>query len=380
MMSKPLMLAFAGQGDTAFTNIEELLNDLLGYGPEDDEGYYEGTKDDDTEAFFVFPSDVLGDGLDKVIDWSAKAGLDLCVLHTSGDEDALSSVLNDADKVADSTDIVALTLEFLRKAEAKGFDPHLVLLYGDGDQDSESLLRAVTEDTEYPILDLTAGLDEINWVPDEGDEPDPEPEPEPEEKPKRSRAKKVEPLDEGDEPLDDEPHQITVDEAVAEAEAETPDLPHDRGSVTTTIEVDDLDEGDPVKVALVLTEENVRRIVREEIDAAFYVLGARIAQFAAAGNLPEESTGEAEATEQPQVGTTEAPGQSEGVSEAPKRRSRGGRPRKDGSPAVPADEQKHAFVRDEDGALTKRGRGKPRKGTEVVELTLAEAREQGWEG
>jgi hypothetical protein len=385
-----IALAIAGQADIAYENVEALLNDWLGFGEPDSDGVYEAPEDP-VEVYFPVTGGHWSDGLDTVVDWSATAGLNFNAV-IEPEHDDVSAVLEDTDAVLEAEDVNKALIDVLLNGKEKGFDVYLLLLWGDeGDPNSEELL-SLADEAGIPVKDLSGGLDDIVFAEDPSDdaEPEPEPEPEPEEKPSRSQRRRKEAVAEE---LPDEAEEltesdVTVGEVVKpkrsrskakEAEPvegqttledQIAQAAHEK-RVPTTIEVEGLADDDPLKVALVLTEERARELVREEIGSFLLaivmdmgLIAPAIAQYF---DDAVEATGAPETPQEPEVAEEAAP-------EAPKRSGRGGRPRKDGSPAQP---QKKAYLVDEAGEYSRRGRGKPRKGSTVVELTKAEAEDLG---
>jgi hypothetical protein len=361
-VSQRPMVAFAGNGDATADNITALLNDWLGYTDNGDEKFAE--PEIKPEVFFILPDGTVGPGLDKVIDWSSLAHQELCVLHTQG-SNMDPDLLADIDKRLAVDDTVDTAVAMLSRSSEKGFDPYLVVLWDEGGEPSEmeDLLEAAAQ-AGIPTKSLLDGLDDVSITPDEP-EADDEPEPEPSTKAQRRRREKAEPVEELTEDEEEltEDHRITVDEAVADAEAE--ELPHDRGATSYSGANGPLIPAD--------VEQEIRAIARGvAMEAVADAISASLAGIVEILGYRLEVAGAPQTAQEPEVVEEDAP-------EPPKPSSKGGRPRADGSPAVPKDEQPVAFVRDEDGVLTKKGRGRPRKGSEIVMLTLAEAVGQGWE-
>jgi hypothetical protein len=376
-----IALAIAGQADIAYDNVEALLNDWLGFGEPDDEGIYE-QPESPVEVYFPVTGGHWSDGLDTVVDWSATAGLNFNAVIES-DHDDVKAILEDTDAVLEAEDVNKALIDVLVNGKSKGFDVYLLLLWGDeGDPNSEELL-SLADEAGIPVKDLSGGLDDIVFAEDPSDDAEPEPEPEPEAKPSRSQRRRKEAVaeelpDEAEElteaDVDPEPAakpkrsrskksepgpltegQTTLEEQIAQAA-------HER-RIPTTIEVEGLADDDPLKMALVLTEERARELVREEVGAFLLAVVMDLGLIAPA----VEGTGAVLSPSEPEVAEEDAP--------APATRSgRGGRPRKDGSPAQP---QKKGYLVDEEGNYSRRGRGKPRKGSTVVELTKAEAEDLG---
>lgn len=204
-------------------------------------------------------------------------------------------------------------------ATPEGTERYLVLLWGEeGDDATEDLLARATKE-EIPVKDLTAGLDDL-ILEDEA----PAPAPEPEEKPRRGRARDTE---QTEKVLDKLEADRKKDEALRAAER--------------------ADEGQNTEeVAL------AAQTATAGVEAAPQALLTALDGFVRA--IVTEMT-------------------------APKPI---GRPRADGQPAGGADPNAEVIkvIYDEEaGEYRKRGRGRPRKGEVVKEITVGEAKKLGIE-
>jgi hypothetical protein len=308
----------------------------------------------------------------------------------------------------------------------------LVLLWGDDPGEEAEHLLEVALDAGVSVKDLTNGLDDLIF----DEEPTPEPEPEPAPKPSRGRgkAKVTEPLVPEVEALDDapEPEEPVVlalgpgKPAGALAAKETPlDWSHGEPPVAP---------GEPEwfqeayealrEATQYLIEDDIngevgalyqRRPITTLVDTGYlnlyhyrisggrtyldpalitkvlaqaYTLLAGEDAVAAQGQLAKSRTDRlitkkveaaalaiATSPQEPEGDEAQAeyhPAPVEEANEAPSRPIRG-RPRKDGSPAQPR--TTISVISEEDGTYSKRGRGRPRAGQEVVEITIAEYKE-----
>lgn len=417
----PITIAVAGSGSTTADNLADLLNDFLGFGEEDADGFYGAS---DREITLILPA---GDAwsnkeLHKVVEWSAKADLPYLVILEDGatEKGFVKKTLADADG-ADIKGVPAGTvgqalLEALADEMANDVETYLVLLYGD-DEDGpgeviEDLLEAAL-DQGIPVKDLTEGLDDIKFAEEDPtdvarglhDDPEPEPEPEPEKPARRRGRAKAEEQAVAEEPLE-EPAKVSADEARAaakrakeEGEARkaevlaktnanlTEDLPHDRHSQTSlqagyvSILAEDLTSilevvkyatayfgaEDTTNAAVNLAPEVQYRPLTRALAEVQENLGAILSQ-----ETPSEAAGSTETAEK----APEVPQEPEAA--AAPRKSRG-RPRADGTPAQPKDPNEPTITvfEDEDGNLTKAGRGRPPKGQKRTKITEAQAREEG---
>lgn len=183
-LSKRIAVAFAGPGDVRELTITSLLNDWLGFGEKDAEGYYEAS-DNEIDVFFPASAEHYNDNLAKVVDWSAWADLPYTVVLQKNDrDDSIETLVDDAATVIEATNVNKALVDAL--VESKADEKYLVLLWGeDGDEEAETL-ATLAELKSIPIKDLTAALDDLQFK-DDGEEEEPEPEPVPEEKPARGR-------------------------------------------------------------------------------------------------------------------------------------------------------------------------------------------------
>lgn len=352
MTENSISLAVAGSGDIDPENVKALLNDWLGFGDEDDEGFPEPSE---REIVLYAPmGEALTPGVRTVLEWADYADVPYVLVTQDGEQEdkKLRKLVRGADDVITVSNIGAELVDNLEKAEGEAF---LLLLWGDGGDEFSEMLLDLASAAEVPAKDLTAGLDDISFAEETEPEPEPEPEPAPKAKGKK-KAKVEEELTQEEEPL--------VDEAQAEFRPEPKEKKSDYSvKEVLTIVLAYLNAQDRVNAVKNLDEPRpspLTALVSETLAS----LGQDASQEAADGTESQDP----------------APEEDEDAPEEPKR-SRG-RPRKDGTPAQARgeDAQKIAFIKDEDGNYRKRGRGRPKSGEEVVHLTAAEIADLGLDG
>ena len=189
MSETPITVAFAGPADVTPEAIKALLNDYLGFGPDDADGY-PTPSDREIELIFPIQKDHLSQGLQNVLAWSAYADLPYTAVIPKAElySDATSEYRNEAVERIPAVNVNAEIVDLLSHAKGEGV---LVLLWGEGDdagdEDTEMLLDlALAENVK--VVDLTAGLDDMTFA-DEEPAPEPEPEPAPARRSRRSAAK-----------------------------------------------------------------------------------------------------------------------------------------------------------------------------------------------
>ena len=176
MSEAPISLAFAGPADVTPEAIKALLNDYLGFGPDDADGF-PLPSDREIELIFPIQEEHLSEGFMNVIEWSGYADLPFTAITDKADQSTVvANIIEDAAEVFGVSNVNAKVIDMLAHAEGEGV---LVLLWGEGDdagdEDTEMLLDlALAENVK--VVDLTAGLDDMTFA---EEEPAPEPEPEP---------------------------------------------------------------------------------------------------------------------------------------------------------------------------------------------------------
>ncbi|MDX3260711.1 hypothetical protein PV336_15940 [Streptomyces sp. MI02-2A] len=377
---KPITLAFAGNADVDAENIKALLNDLVGLGDEDADGIPEPSE---REINLIFPvtRDHLTDGVENVLSWSEYADLPYVAVTDNKRSRAVEDVLSDADEVVHASNVTAGVIDLLKDADSRGEEVRVILLWGEEGGEQAELLLDAAEQAGFKAYDLASGLDDISFGDPEGEQaPEPEPEPEPE-KPRRGsrrgrRNAEPEPMEPEEQPLTEdapeeekpkrrgrkqETHPVEedieqqVNRAAQKAQRETApveDKEVDLLLVRTALESAYAAFRLEDERNAVINQADVReRPLTELLRKALNTFGDDPKQPAKAPEKPEESEAEEKADETP--------------------RRRRGRPR---------DESKtYDFLEDEDGNLTRRGRGRIPRGTKVVKLTRAEAEEKGLE-
>lgn len=369
-MTSPITIAFAGHGDVDKDNARALLNDLVGLGDEDKEGY---PAPSEREIFVIIPvtKEHLSDGLDVILDWLEYADLPFtAVSDKAAKSRAVDKVTKEAEKIDLATNVTARTIDLLREAEADG-DSYLILAY-DEESDADELLLDAAMTAGIPAKDLTAGLDDLKFSAEAEPTPDPEPEP-----PRRGRR--------GGRRTEEEatPEEVPLTE---DAVKEAPKTPARRSRTATKPVAEAAPTEESTRASVPAAEMDLILVVNALDSAyrAFQMEDARNALISQADvrerpltellrkalNTLEpfiKSTTEAAYGELADQQTAEKSTEDEESSEAP--RERRGRPR---------DEEKtFAFLEAADGTFTRRGRGRVPKGSTIVELTRAEIAEMG---
>lgn len=359
-------LAFAGSGDTSIDNTKALLNDFLGFGPEDEEGFPEVPPDSELDLHVYLPvtSDHLNDGLETVIDWLDYADLAYdTFVNGSTATRAVKRVTANAENSDKVKNVNEALVRALRGDAEDGAEVYLVLLWGEeGDENAEILLDLASS-YDVRALDLTQGLDDLDF----GEQPTPhepeptkEPEPEPE-KPTRRRRTKAKAEPEPEKTPEPKPEKPTEPDLQAQAAQYREAL----GSAAVAQAVHTLYEA--LDTFLVDGNEKTQAINRLQ-EALFW---ARLCQ-----EKNEAVGGPEKAPEKPQKPATRrrttkvadpAPKpvkEPEKPEDEESRRGRG-RPRKDGTPAQPRTPEQRAITEiwDEDEReWVAAGRGRIPKG------------------
>lgn len=185
MASRLVTLAFAGAGTTTKKNAEDLLDDFLGIENKD------LPRDLDLRLIFPASKKHITKTLDLVYNWSADRSLEYDAVFDkdySSSDNATKDYIKDATDTVESENVNADLIDQLvsdREAD-KDAEVYLVLAWGEkGDDLSEDLLDKA-KPLEIPTLDLTAGLDDLDF---KEDEPDADTEPPPEEEPPARRRR-----------------------------------------------------------------------------------------------------------------------------------------------------------------------------------------------
>jgi hypothetical protein len=382
-LSKPITLAFAGSADVDLDNIKALLNDWLGFGDEDADGY---PAPSDREINLIFPitKTHLSDGLEAVLNWSEYVDLPFVAVTDGEKSRALDKILRAADSTATASNVTSKVVDLLEAAEG---EKYLVLLWGeDGSEEAELLLDAADQ-VGIKAKDLTAGLDDISFgEPEAAEEPEPEPEPEPEE-PKRGRRR-----GRRAEPEEAQPEEEPLTEDEPEEPKDEPAPKRSRRSRKPEPEVDPVEEDLEQQVnraaqkaqrdATPSSETEIDLpLVRAALEAAYTVLRLEDERNAVINQADVRERPLTELLRKALHTLGEDPAKGEGYKalaaqqkdeeeqEEPTGRRRRGRPR---------DESKtFAFLVDEKGNYSRRGRGRIPAGQKVVQLTRAEIEEKG---
>jgi hypothetical protein len=259
----------------------------------------------------------------------------------------------------------------------------LILAWGEDGGDQGELLLDLADSAGIKVLNLCEGLDDIVFAEDEPEAvPEPEPEPAPARRGRRSRAT-AELDDTPDELTDDEPASVATKAKAEAAEfAVKVDAAKERANAKLRSKdglQEQVQQAAPKNLKAEATIEEIdwatQRVLdvqakleaaRVELDhASRYLVWLKEARLGTSTEVAEsgaESHAEA---------TTEAP-----AGDSPKRGR--GRPRNDGRPVQPrTGEEPSAYLENEDGTYTKRGRGRVPAGSKVVMLTPSEVKELG---
>jgi len=412
-----ISIAFAGPADVTPEAIKALLNDYLGFGPDDADGY-PAPSDREIELIFPIQEDHLSEGFMNVIEWSGYADLPFtAITNKASRSTVVADIVADAVEVIEATNVNAKVVDLLSRAEGEGV---LVLLWGEGDdagdEDTEMLLDLALAE-KVKVVDLTAGLDDMTFA-EEEPEPDPEPvkpvrgrgrraaakeEPEsapevteePEKPARRGRSRKAEePLVQEEVPLTDEtvaeetPKPARRSRKAAKPEMSTEEATkdyHDRLAAATEKSRGALAKDGLAEARAEAVEESGEEAVQHVEKAAGHPMYTSIDQIKATlstvyqyftkqtemislatlgGTIEEVPLAAAvrEALEALEAGLewSAAP-----VPEAPKRGR--GRPRKE-----PDASDTTAYFEDGDGIIRVATRGRPRSGETRVELTELE--------
>jgi hypothetical protein len=406
LSTQPITLAFAGSADVDPENVKDLLNDLVGLGDEDKDGFF-APSDRDINLIFPITREHLSDGLEAVLAWSEKADLPYVAVADNKRSRATEGFLTDAEEVVHAANVTAGVVDLLKKADSAGDEVHLILLWGDEGSPEAELLLDAAEQAGIKAKDLTEGLDDISFGEQPQAEPEPEeepaPEPEPEEAPKRGRRRgrraepeeaqpEEEPLteDEPEEPkeenprrrgrkADPEPEEHPVEEDIrlqkeeeeASLERQINAAAQQAQRAAQPVPVEHYE--DAVVYNVLLDAFNAFRL-EDERNAV--INGAPVKYRPLTDRLSEAlniyaSEWDKSAPAAPQEKDAEPEDLSEGDKEDEPTRRRRGRPRDES--------KKFAFLVDEEGNYTRRGRGRIPAGQEVVHLTRAEIEEKGLE-
>lgn len=324
----PLTVAFAGSADA---NPELVAQELDNFLP----------QDPDEIEVILLPEKILRNqkGLKNVKAWLDEQQIEYR-------QDAIN-----VDDLAEDTENTVLILLWSDDVDQSAYDATFEL-------------GTAASAAGIPVKDLAGGMDDLNFEDPAEDEPDPvedepaKPAPDEPERPARGRK--------GRGTSDHTTPKSEPAEAVSEPRTRTRGKPRS-GEVqgTTGPKVEDKDETTPpfetdtpkgLDFSKLLPGAHVSEVSGDVVPPSYPVnveqltelIDARIIQLLHIWTLAMKPKG------QP------------------------GRPHKDGTPAQPRGEEKISFIKGADG-LRKRGRGRPRRGEEVVELTRSEAEAQGFD-
>jgi len=383
-------LAFAGPGESTLENTKALLNDFLGFGPEDDDGFPAIPDDADLDLDIYVPAtdDHLTDGVEIIREWLDYADLAYNVITDKSTEQSrgVRRLIKNAEQVDSERNVNQALIDALRDAREDGRETSLILLYGEEGDDNAEILLDLASSYEIRVLDLTAGLDDLDFGDESTRAPAPEPEPEPEpEKPSR-RRRRAEPLDEEEQRLEDEPTpapkpapRATRTRKAAPAKAEEPSLETQVAQARAKVVQDD--EESPTDLVLRLCGELAEAIdkigpdSRQKSVAKTRIEEGMLWALWHIGRMGQPEAWEpAQAPEKPATRrrttkaaapATEPESEPEKAAEDPAPSRGRGRPRNDGTPPQPRTPQDRAVMEiwDEDEEeWVPKGRGRAPKG------------------
>lgn len=363
-------LAFAGPGETTFDNAKALLNDFLGFGPEDDEGFPEIPEERDLDLQIYLPAteEHLTDGIGSVIDWLDYADLAYDTFVNGSTSRAVKRVTTNAENNIKAKNVNDALINALREDAEDGAEAYLVLLWGEEGDDNAEILLDLASSYHLRALDLTQGLDDLDF----GDQPTPhEPEPTPEAEPEKPVARRRRNTTKKSEPEPEKAPEPTLEEQVATAARA-------RKVAEPKTQSQDEPEGDDIVALAQAFYSAVETTLADGLAKTQALLRLQEATFWTTAALDRDGLAKQpeKAPQEPQKPATrrrstkaaapapEPEKEPEKPAEAAPRRGRG-RPRKDGTPAQPRTPEDRAIVQiwddDEDGWVNA-GRGRIPKG------------------
>jgi hypothetical protein len=350
---KKITVGVAGEAGTDLNTLKAVLNDWFGYGEEGKDGFPAPSAN---EIEFLIPGPTgLTDSVKTFMKWADYVDAPYTLVTDDAESRAVRGLVRNAYEVETTKNVGATMIELLEKAEG---DKYLFLAWGEAegsDDFSESLLE-LAEAAGIPVKDLTGGLDDISYR----DEDEPE-----EEEPEEPRKGSEQPLEDEEVPLEDLP----ADEAQQLPPGTFPPAGIGGGPLSP---LDTLE-----KVYAYLYHQDEMNAARNLAPMRRTPLTDLVLQTI---TQIKEAKPFTEALKAEEVEVLKKTLEEVAEEETPKRGSRG-RPRKDGSPAQPRprteEEATVAYIKEADGGYRKRGRGRTRKGEEVVHLTLSEIADLG---
>lgn len=159
-----LTFAVAGNGPANKDAIHELLNDWLGFGERDEEGYYtgEGVKYDEIRLILPLTDDHFTAGVAIVHQWSALANLDFTGVISDTNPPTRRDVKGakgEASDIESGSDVYATLVRLL--AEADPADERVLLVLHEDtepDEHTRTLIEGAFEAGVRTVLNLSYGL------------------------------------------------------------------------------------------------------------------------------------------------------------------------------------------------------------------------------
>lgn len=342
-MGRNIVLGFAGPGKVSETSIKDLLKDYL-------KNY------DEVLAVFPASNEYLSKTVLMLLDWAVDNKVPYEAIFDV-ETRKNKAILDESEKEYEVDNVSLALADRLVSARKDGDEARLIVAWGEDeepvDRDATEKLVDLAQAKDLKVLDLTAALDDLRFDPEE------EPEPEPEPKPRRSRrtsqddeqpAEEVKPrarrgaprktAEKAPEPAQDvQEESIEAELSLARqraekvAEASLPSAPIDDAVMSALFNAWALSKSlDAAHAVMTLNHDRepcaLTTQLREAIDL-------RQAELTSSSPAAEQS--------------------------AEDEKPRGGRPRKDGSPARKRTAVQRGVkeYQDEDGNWHRQGRGRP---------------------
>lgn len=162
-MSDKITVAFAGSGEVTQAGVRALLNDYLGFGEEDADGW---PAPSDKEITLIFPSSPDHDNptMSELVEWSEYVDLPYDVVTSVEEDNRTNPIFEDANSIVQPLDVNQEVISLLTYAQSDGDEGVLILAWGnEGDAVCQELLD-LADNAGIRALDLTARLDHITYL------------------------------------------------------------------------------------------------------------------------------------------------------------------------------------------------------------------------
>lgn len=160
---RTLTLAVAGAGPANRTQILDALNDWLGYGPEQPDGYFKSdeVQYDKINLFLPLTDEHFTDGVAAVYAWSSRADIDFTGILDQDEQPRsrdLKSAVRDARNLIPAPDIIPALIGQVAERAEQG-DAYLLVFQDEdgGDKLADAAAREAF-DAALPVLNLSFAL------------------------------------------------------------------------------------------------------------------------------------------------------------------------------------------------------------------------------